>query len=74
MIDELRDAGKLHPMNATTAHSARILGNTVAHVLGKIQSAEVKVCLDLIEKVLDDLFVTPKLQEQISNAAKAART
>jgi hypothetical protein len=61
-------------MNATTAHSARILGNTVAHVLGKIQSAEVKVCLDLIEKVLDDLFVTPKLQEQISNAAKAART
>lgn len=69
MIDELKGADRLHPMNANTAHGARMLGNNVAHILRDIKGEEIKICLDLIEKVLDDLFVTPKLQEQIAAAA-----
>lgn len=73
MIDGLKAAGLLHPLHAATAHGARILGNTVAHILGDIKSSEIKVCLDLVEKVLDDLFVTPKLQQQIADAAAQAK-
>ena len=64
-IEDLKKKNKLHPMNATSAHKARILGRDAAHILREVESEEVSKCLFLAEKILEDLFVVPAIQQEI---------
>jgi hypothetical protein len=66
MIDELKDQGKIFPLNTISAHKTRIIGNFTAHVIREISSDEIRTALRLSEKILDDLFVTPALQQEIN--------
>ena len=66
MIDELKDSGLLHPMNAVSAHKARILGKYTAHLYREVTHGELETALVLTERILEDLFVVPVLQDQIA--------
>ncbi len=65
MIDELQGQGRIHPINVVSAHKTRILGNFTAHIIREVTSEELEKALRLTEKILEDLFVVPKLQEEI---------
>ncbi len=65
MINELKDQGKIFPVNAVSAHRTRIIGNFTAHVIREVTPEEIQVALRLTEKILDDIFVTPVLQNEI---------
>ena len=64
-IEDLKRKNKLHPTNAESAHKARILGREVAHILREVTPDEIEKCLFLVEKILEDLFVVPAIQQQI---------
>lgn len=68
MIEELKGQNKIHPMNAVSAHKTRLIGNFTAHVVREITSDEIQKAMRLTEKILEDLFVVPKLQEEIDTA------
>ncbi len=65
MIDALKGQGRLNPINAVSAHKTRILGNFTAHIVREVTSDELQKAARLTEKILEDLFVVPKLQEEI---------
>lgn len=70
MIDELKDAGKLHPINAVSAHKTRVLGNLTAHLDREVTHTELAKALVLVRKILEDLFVTPALQAEIDTSTR----
>jgi hypothetical protein len=72
-IEDLKRKNKLHPMNAASAHKARILGRDVAHILREVDSDEVSKCLFLSEKILEDLFVVPAIQKEIDGTHPAKK-
>jgi hypothetical protein len=65
MIDELKVAGRLHPINVLSAHKTRLLGNFTAHLDREVTHSELEKALLLVQKILEDLFVTPALQKEI---------
>ena len=63
-IDQLKQAGKLHPDLADIATEIRFLGNDGAHPvddgLDEITNEDAKEILDFTAELLDDLYVRPQ--------------
>lgn len=73
MIDELAGKNQIHPINVQSAHKARLIGNFTAHVLRDVSSDEVAKVMKLVEKILEDLFVTPAIQKEIDTTKPAKK-
>jgi hypothetical protein len=72
-IEDLKKKNKLHPLNAESAHKARILGRDIAHILHEVDSNEILKCLSLTERILEDLFLLPAIHEEIDEAHPAKK-
>ncbi|MDD4527961.1 MAG: DUF4145 domain-containing protein [Candidatus Margulisbacteria bacterium] len=70
-IDELKNAGKLHPDLADIATEVRFLGNDGAHPendgLDEIIIEDAKEILDFTLELLDDLYVRPEKVKEMKS-------
>ena len=69
-IDELAAQGKLHPINVESAHKTRLIGNFTAHLIKDVSKDELKSVIYLVEKIMEDLFITPIIRDNLDTSRK----
>ena len=65
-IDDLATKGVLTSINADTLHKTRFLGNKSAHELQIAKDQELGIAFDIIENMLQTLYVIPKKAQFLS--------
>ncbi|QNP59499.1 DUF4145 domain-containing protein [Paenacidovorax monticola] len=59
-IDQLVKSGHVSNSDRKLLHAIRFLGNDAAHNITEPKHAEIRVALDIVEHILNTLFVLPK--------------
>ena len=69
-IDSLVEKRVLTPAGATILHKIRTLGNEAAHEVKPHSERQLSVAFDIVEHLLKDVFILPKLAETEFHEAK----
>ncbi len=64
-IDELVIKGVLTKRNAAVLHRTRLLGNRAAHETEIASDAELDVAFDIVENLLETVYIIPKKAERL---------
>lgn len=64
-IDGLVSAGLITPAAATMLHSLRFMGNAAAHEMKAHSLEEISNALDIVEILLQNVYVLPSLAESV---------
>lgn len=62
-IDELSSTGLITAASATIFHSLRFMGNAATHEMRAHSIQEISIALDIVEILLQNVYVLPKLAE-----------
>lgn len=62
-IDSLVEKRVLTPVGATILHKIRTIGNAAAHEVKPHSERQLSLALDIVEHLLKDVFILPKLVE-----------
>lgn len=66
-IDSLVDMKVLTEAGARTLHNLRILGNLAAHEVKPQSEEKLGIAMDVIEHLLNDVYILPKMAEKLPN-------
>lgn len=67
-IGGLQEKGLLTPRNAEYLHSHRFLGNDAVHQLARPSDSELRLAIEIVEHVLDQLYELPEKAAQLRQA------
>jgi hypothetical protein len=70
-IDGLAAIGLITSAAATILHSLRFMGNAAAHEMKAHSVQEIATALDIVEILLQNVYVLPKLAERLPAATKS---
>lgn len=65
-IDDLVRKGVLTKKNALVLHKTRFLGNQAVHEVKAASDAELDVAFDIVENLLETVYIIPKKAERLS--------
>ncbi len=69
-IDNLLKNGFITPDGAKLLHIAREIRNTSAHESKKFELSQVEICVDILENLLINIYILPKVANQIEVAGE----
>src|SRR5690606_22268304 len=64
-IDGLQSSGLITPAAATILHSLRFMGNAAAHEMKAHSTEEIANALDIVEILLQNVYVLPQLAKAV---------
>ncbi len=72
-IDDLVKKGILTARNAKALHNTRLLGNRAAHEIQSPNTIELGVGLDIIDNLLENVYIIPKKAEGLDPAKRVIK-